>query len=230
MSQNHERRKAKTGSKEVEVAFLFADLSGYTAMTEAHGGKHAAEAVTRYVGIAQANLEAGARIVQRVGDEVLIVAEEIEAAVETALRLRAAIELEPLFPTARAGLHAGKVIETSEGYFGAALNLAARVADYARGGQILCTQPIADVAMKVPGIEVSPLGAIRFKNVAQHVPVFMIEDSRSAERMSAIDPVCRMQVRQEFALARLPFKGTCYYFCSFECAQRFTASPETFVG
>lgn len=54
--------------EEVEVVFLMADLSGYTALTEVHGNIQAAGAVTRYAEIAHAPLQPGARLVERVGD------------------------------------------------------------------------------------------------------------------------------------------------------------------
>ncbi len=112
---------------EIEIVFLMADLSGYTALTEAHGAVEAARTVTRYLEMARAVLQPGARLVEQVGDEVLIVSEAPEAAVRTALALRDAVEREPLFPALRAGLHAGPVIEQGGRYFGAALNLTARV-------------------------------------------------------------------------------------------------------
>ncbi len=37
-----------TNSEEMKMIFLVADLSGYTALTEAHGGESAASIVTRY--------------------------------------------------------------------------------------------------------------------------------------------------------------------------------------
>lgn len=42
-----------TNSAEREVVFLVAGLSGYTALTAAHGGESAAGIVTRYFQIAQ---------------------------------------------------------------------------------------------------------------------------------------------------------------------------------
>jgi adenylate cyclase len=215
-------------SREIDVVFLIADLSGYTALTEAHGGAHAADAVTRYVEIARSNLEPGCRIVERVGDEVLIVASDAAAGVKTALRLRDEIGREPLFPTVRAGIHGGRVVETSEGYFGAPLNLAARIAAHARGGQILCTQSIADTAAHMRGLELRLLGPVRFKNITEPVAVFTIETPRSKDEVSEVDPVCHMQVRAESAPARLPFEAKTYYFCSFSCARKFAASPDSY--
>jgi len=218
-----------SSSTEVDLVFVFADLSGYTALTEAHGGSRAAEAVARYLEIAERNLEPGARIVQRVGDEVLIVADRALVAVQTAIRIRNSIAREPLFPMVRAGIHGGRVLETSQGYFGSPLNLAARVAAYARGGQILCTKSIAEAAESLPGVGLQPLGAVRFRNVSEAVEVFLIDTARSVDEATELDPVCRMQVRADTAPARLPYGSRTYYFCSFACAQKFAASPATYV-
>jgi len=50
------------------VVFVIADLSGYTALTEAHGGDEAAMTVARYRKLAEGALADGARIVEQVGD------------------------------------------------------------------------------------------------------------------------------------------------------------------
>ena len=76
-------------------------------------------------------LQPGARLVERVSDEVVIAASEAAAAVRTAIALRAAIEQEPQCPTVRGGVHAGSVAERGGQYFGGALNLTARVASHA---------------------------------------------------------------------------------------------------
>jgi adenylate cyclase len=52
------------GPREVDVVFLIADLSGYTALTEAHGGVEAAKVVVRYVELARSALAADARLVE----------------------------------------------------------------------------------------------------------------------------------------------------------------------
>jgi integrase len=100
-------------------------------------------------------------LVQRVGDEVLIAAQEVAQAVQMALELRDALEQEPLFPTIRAGLHVGTVVEDGEHYVGSALNLTARVAAYARGGQVLCTEPVALRSAGISEVTCQPLGPVR---------------------------------------------------------------------
>lgn len=215
--------------REVEVVFLIADLSGYTALTEVHGDAHAAEAVTRYGEIARAALQPGTRLVDRVGDEVLIMAPDAPTAVRTAVELHAAVEREPLFPTLRSGMHAGTAVVHGNGYVGGSVNLTARVAAHARGGQILCTERVKALASDLEGIEYQALGAIRFKNVTDPVAVFEVVAGRASREVTTIDPVCRMQVRPNSAPARLPFGGTTYYFCSFECARAFAERPDRYV-
>ena len=45
-----------TASRPVEVTFLMADLSGFTALTEAPGDTHAMDVVTRFMEIVEASL------------------------------------------------------------------------------------------------------------------------------------------------------------------------------
>jgi class 3 adenylate cyclase len=217
-----------SASKEIEAVFVIADLSGYTALTETHGDTYAADVVARYVELADAALRRGARRSDRVGDEILIVADVAIAALETAIRLREAVDREPLFPTIRVGIHGGTVVERDGTYFGAVLNLTSRIASHARGGQILGTRVVAEVAALLPGLEARSIGSVRFRNVAEPVDVWEILGGSS--EIAFLDPVCRMQVRPETAPARLPFAGHTFFFCSFECARTFAAAPERYVS
>jgi class 3 adenylate cyclase/YHS domain-containing protein len=213
---------------EIQIAVVIADLSGYTALTDAHGGAEAARVVTRYAALGHAALGPDARLVERVGDELLIVAPAATAALETALRLRDAVEREPNFPTVRIGVHAGPVIEEAGRYYGSALNYAARVAGFARAGQILCTAAVA--AAPVGGVEFRSLGTLRLRNIATPLAVFEVVAARTGDEDVAIDPVCRMQVSPDDAPARLPFGSRTYHFCSFECAREFAQRPHVYAA
>lgn len=219
-----------TAKRQQQLAFLIADLSGYTALTEAHGDLSAAQVVERYGEIVQSALFGDAQLVERVGDEVLIVSSNVESVIETAVSLRAKIEQEPLFPSMHAGLHFGPALKQANQYFGSTLNLTSRVAAYARGGQILCTDEVAGRAQKVAGLEVLHLGRVQFKNIVNPVAVFEIVTGDEQREAPVIDPVCRMQVNRESAPARLPFKNRTYYFCSFECVRIFVESPERYAA
>ncbi|MBI2202503.1 MAG: YHS domain-containing protein [Candidatus Rokubacteria bacterium] len=209
-----------------EIVFLLADLAGYTALTEAHGGEEAANVVARYEKLAETALAPGTRLVERVGDQLLFVADTARSALNTALALRRFVGGEPLFPEVRAGIHRGAAIERGGRYFGPALNLAARVTAHARAGEILCTRPIAEAGVGV-GIAARSLGEVRFKNVPEPVEVFEIVGSAPLPAGRLVDPVCRMQVD-----ASTPFRvavgGTTYLFCSTACATAFAAEPDKY--
>ena len=211
-----------------EYTFVIADLAGYTALTEAHGGAEAARTVTRYVQLARDALTPGVRLAERVGDQILFVGGDPRAAVTTAMRLKDAVDREPLFLGVRIGVAVGAAVEQDGRYFGAALNVAARVAAHARGGQILCTGPVATALRDAAAVRCVALGPVRFKNVSEPVEVLEIlsEDSLSAV---VVDPVCHMHVEVAAAPARVPFNGTTYYFCSPPCAQAFAKHPPAYL-
>jgi adenylate cyclase len=213
-------------SGEVERSFLFADLCGYTALTEAHGNRQAAEVVERFLAIAAATLRPGASILERVGDEIVIVAPEAAVAVSTALALRDLVAREPLFPVVRGALHAGHVVERPGGYVGAALNVAARVAALAAPGQILCTEPVRR-AVTLADVRYRPLGPVRLKNI--RAPVEIFEVLAVAMDDPGIDPVCRMQVSAGDAAAVEVWRGRPYPFCSEACATAFRARPADYA-
>lgn len=85
-------------SREIDAVFLIADLVGYTALNEAMGGREAVKVIDRYVKLAETALVRDARIVERVGDELLVVAAEPVPVIETVIQIRDAVETEPMFP------------------------------------------------------------------------------------------------------------------------------------
>jgi class 3 adenylate cyclase/YHS domain-containing protein len=208
---------------EVDITFVIADLAGFTALTETHGSHFAARLITRYVALARAALAPGARLAERVGDAVLVVASRPASAVRTALALREAVEREPLFPTLRVGVHGGRVVEAAGAYFGTPLNLTARLAAHAQPGQILCTEAITREALDVEGVEFRTLGSVALKNIARPVHVLEIAPRVSRGEAATFDPICRMRVDPDTAPAALAEGGTAYYFCSAGCAQLFLA-------
>ncbi len=214
--------------EETEVVFIIADLCGYSALTEAHGSLGAAKTATRYVEITHAVLLPGTRFVERVGDEVLIAADEAPPAVRTAIALRDAVEREPLFPSVRTGVHAGRVVEHHGSFFGSALNVTARVAAHARSSQIFCTERVRALAPALDEIAYKSIGAVAFKNILDPVSLFEVVSGHERVENAAVDPVCRMQVQPETAPARLPYSGRMYYFCSFDCAKIFAEQPERY--
>jgi len=206
---------------EIEIVFVMADLSGYTALTETHGNVHAAHVLERYLELAEAALAPGARILERVGDEMVIIAADAPSAIATAVRLREGIACEPLFPMVRIGIHAGAVVEDNGRYVGAGLNVTSRVMGQAAAGQIVCTDTVRRLAGGGPAVVYRDLGPVRLKNVREAVRLFDIEETAPPPSAVAVDPVCRMQIGPDAAVAEAIVDGQRYLFCSLECRDVF---------
>ncbi len=219
-----------TFSKEIEAVFLIADLSGYTALNEAHGNISAANVIARYIEIVDEALPPDNQLVERVGDEVLIVSANADSVIQTVIRLRDTIEQEPLFPSVHAGIHAGMTLTQDGRYFGSALNLTSRVAAHARAGQILCTEKVKILAGDLDEIAYRSLGLASFKNIIDPIEIFEVVMGDRPGEINQFDPVCRMHVKQDTAPAKLPYQGKTHYFCSFDCAQTFATDPERYLG
>jgi len=217
-------------NKKDEKVFLIADLAGYTALTEVHGDMSAARIVKRYVEIVNDNIFPGTKLVERVGDEILMVSNDATSIVRTAVNLRDTIENEQHFPCVHAGIHAGSVLEKDGHYFGKALNLVSRVAAYARGGEILCTDKIVHMARDIEDVNYRSLGSIDFKHIPDPVAVFEVIVGGRVGECTIFDPVCHMHVQPDKAVAQLRVDERVYYFCSIDCAKAFSNNPERFLN
>jgi class 3 adenylate cyclase/YHS domain-containing protein len=223
-------RRAGKDPRELDLALLIADLCGYTALTETHGALTASETVLRFVRLAESCLEPGVGIVDSIGDEVFCAGTDTLAVVRTALRLRDAIEREPDFLRVSMGIHRGPIVEREARLFGPPINLTARLAAHALGGQMLCTEPIARSLGPSAGVVARRLGEQRFKNVTHPVALFELVRVSEESAATVTDPVCRMQVVRDRAAATITHEGMAYHFCSSECARLFSDSPGLYVS
>jgi adenylate cyclase len=146
----------------MEATFCFVDLAGFSALTEAHGDDTAADLALRFTGLVTETLAGDGRLVKTIGDAVLVVSPSPLRGIQFISRLWRRATAEPDFPVLRAGLHHGVAVERGDDLFGSAVNLAARVAAEARGGQVLATAWVADAA-RGSGLSVTPLGTVTFR-------------------------------------------------------------------
>lgn len=210
-----------------ELAVAFADLAGFTALTEAHGDEDAADVAEAFYAMVRQCLSGDSRLVKPIGDAVLLVGGDARATLATVQRLGAAIDQRPEFPGMRAGLHFGPVVERDGDVFGATVNVAARVAAHARSGQTLCTAALRNALGELCPSCVS-LGVVKLRNVLE--PLELFELVAEAPRSNwHLDPVCRMQVPPASAY-RVEHAGQTLRFCSQKCRDAFAATPERFAG
>ena len=69
-------------------------------------------------------------------------------------------------PPAHVGLHAGPVVMQEGDYFGQTVNVAARIAEYARPGEVLVSETVFEAAQKTDGLRFTDIGAVELKGVS----------------------------------------------------------------
>jgi adenylate cyclase len=213
----------------VEATFAFVDLAGFTAVTEAHGDVEAVSIVRSFRDRALDVLGPGDELVKTIGDAVML---RFPTAAAAVVALRKLLQHELVVQDAallpRAGAHHGSAVLVEGDYYGAAVNLAARVAGQARGGQLLVTAHVAGAARDL-GATISHVGSISLRNVSESIDVFDVRVSNSEETV-VTDPVCQMRVPAtgESAIV-LDWSGRRLHFCGLPCVSRFAANPDRYL-
>lgn len=211
----------------VERTFVIVDLAGFSAASEVHGDETAAELATELTELASASLGSADRLVKSLGDAVLVAGADPLAAVGFLRTMfERAAEVSGL-PLLRAGAHHGTAAERDGDFFGTAVNIAARVADLASGGQVRCTTAVADAARR-SGLDVVDLGEYELRNIGDPVRLFELVVDVGGKG-STVDPVCRMRIDRASAAGRLRHRGAEYWLCSMECAAAFAADPDRYA-
>jgi adenylate cyclase len=211
-------------------SFVFADIAGFTALTEAHGDEEAVAVVGRFSDAVAAELPAvGGEHVKTIGDALMLRVPDPGQAILLGLRIVRGALADHGEPAIRVGLHHGSALERAGDYFGAAVNLAARISAVAAGGEVLLSGHTAALVPELEGVVYESRGRHVFRNVREPVELFAaLEVGETADRLP-VDPVCRMAVDPERAPGRLLHDGTAYFFCSLTCAGEFARQPERFT-
>jgi adenylate cyclase len=146
-------------------AMCFLDVTGYTRLTEERGDEAAADLAARLARLVQrSSQEHRGKPVKWLGDGVMFYFLEPGGAVLAALEMVQDIDNSGL-PPAHVGLHAGPVVFQDGDYFGRTVNVAARIADYARPGEVVVSQEIVDATDALP-VSFVEIGPIELKGVA----------------------------------------------------------------
>ena len=153
----------------LRVAIAFADLAGYTRLTEELGDELAVDAVERFTESVEHTLPEDARIVKTIGDEVMVVASDAGGLVDWAVGFQELVQDERPLP--RIGLHFGEVVYRDGDYYGREVNLSARVVARAAGGEVLVTRPVVDAAG--PHLEFQRIGEVKLKGFSYPTELFL---------------------------------------------------------
>jgi adenylate cyclase len=215
---------------DTEAAFLFADIAGFTALTEAHGDEHAVQLVDEFANAVQVELpRLDGEYVKSVGDALMLRVPDPGDAVRLALWITRNAIGGHQAPSVRVGCNYGSAVERGGDYFGATINVAARVSALARGGEVLVTGHTAALAPDLEGVLYESRGRQVLRNVAEPVEIFAVVRLDENAGHLAVDPVCQMAVDPEHAVGRLLVDEKAYYFCSLTCAAAFARQPERYA-
>jgi adenylate cyclase len=152
----------------LRVAIAFADLAGYTRLTEEQGEEEAVSAVERFVEAVEHTLPEDARVIKTIGDEVMVVGSDPAALVDWAVGFQ---ELMTERPLPRIGVHYGETMYRDGDYYGREVNLAARVAARSAGGEVVATRQILDAAG--PHLDFERIGEVRLKGFTEATELFL---------------------------------------------------------
>ena len=163
------------------AAICFLDLSGYTRLTEERGDEAAAELSETMSRIVQrTSTSRGGRPIKWLGDGVMLYFPEPGPGVIAALDMIEGIANAGL-PPAHVGLNAGPVLFQEGDYFGRTVNVASRIVDYARPGEVVVSQEVVDAADATSASFVE-IGPVELKGLSEALRLYTARhDTRRAD-------------------------------------------------
>jgi class 3 adenylate cyclase/YHS domain-containing protein len=211
---------------ETVSTFLFADIAGYSALTEAHGDELAADLAGEFSDAVSEAAPRSAQVVKTIGDAVMLRLADPAEAVQLAVRIPYEVWTGHGLPAAAVGLHHGLAVERGDDWFGSTVNVASRLAGLAAGGEVLVTEVVKESAGGLRGIRFDRLGEQELRNMPAPVAIFAARPAQRSSLPDQVDPVCRMMVAQGREARVQEHDGVEYRFCSSECADRFASDPQ----
>ena len=171
----------------VPRTFVFLDLSGFTNYTAAFGDDAAGRLLGAFRTIVrEVASDRGVRIAKWLGDGCMVVAVDQADAIAFVLDLenRSAEVCSPL--TLRAGIATGyALLFEGDDYIGSAVNMAARLCDYARGVEVL--MPTMQIERLPEGVVAKPYGDIELRGFPGPVNVVELTGTPAAASVDADD-------------------------------------------
>ena len=154
----------------MRVVVAFADLAGYTRLTEERGDEEAVGVVEHFVEAVERTLPIDARVIKTLGDEVMVVGADTVALTQWAVGFQS--QIDPDVPAPRIGVHYGEAVYRDGDYYGRDVNQAARVVARAAGGEVLVTRQVVDAASGADGLRFELIGEIGLKGFSEPIELF----------------------------------------------------------
>jgi adenylate cyclase len=208
---------------EQDIAILIADLSGYTALTEAHGASTAADIIDRYMEVVNTSLVGSCCLHERVGDEVILVSDTADYLLATAILLLQKAHRQRDFLQLHGALHYGTVLYRNNDLFGNTINVTSRMAAKANPGTLVCSTEFIEALNNREILKFQSKGKFSFKNVREEMEIMELVIDRPDAFHT--DPVCRMLVNAAESKYTHPLKSG-IFFCSQHCLDVYLSNED----
>jgi adenylate cyclase len=160
----------------------FADLVGFTALSQQVSAHELASVVDRFEAIAYETVShLGGRVVKMIGDEVMFSVPDERSAAEVALTLSETYRDDDELSDVRVGLAAGPVVVREADLFGPVVNRASRIVNIAFPGTVVCSAELRDALGDDPAFAWKPIGQRNLKDIGK-VPLFVLRRETEPER------------------------------------------------
>ena len=215
----------------VMSTFVFADLAGYTALTEAHGDERAADVAAAFCEELRALLGCyGAEEIKAVGDALIVRVLDAGQALALAARIVGDFDARDRALGVRVGMHTGTAVHRGDDWFGSAVNVASRIADLAHAGEVIVSAATRDAAVSCAlAGELRSRGQRSLKHVPEPTEVFaLVREGVDGRHELPVDPVCWITVDPAVDEA-IVWRGVEYHFCLSVCAEAFRETPTRYV-
>jgi adenylate cyclase len=162
------RDTAMVEGESAGLAVGFADLVGFTALSQQLDDHELAKVVDRFEQTAYDVVsEHGGRVVKMIGDEVMFAIEDPATAVAIGLALADAYHADDVMSDVRVGIAAGPVLEREGDLFGPTVNLASRIVAIAYEGSVVVSSAVHDALEDDPKLRWKQLRTRYLKHIGR---------------------------------------------------------------
>ena len=157
----------------VELTVAFTDLENFTTYTESEGDDAARRLLIGHHRQSHRIVRSrGGRVLKWLGDGLMLTFPAPEAAVLACLELGEAAPL-----SLRAGIHSGNVLVTGDDVIGRVVNLAARVTESAKGGELVVTDDVRLAVGDLRGVAFDGPYTRSFKGIRDTMNLYLASRS-----------------------------------------------------
>jgi adenylate cyclase len=202
------RRKMVRGALtdgESITAVGFADIVGFTAISQQLDEKSLAAVVDRFETIAYDTVAAmGGRVIKTIGDEVMFAVEGASEGVDVAMALAETYGGDDALGDVRVGLAAGPVLEKDGDLYGPVVNLASRMVELAYPGTVVVSPEVAAAVEDDEDYELRGLRKQTIRGMGR-VKLYTVRAVGDASELSTMDRArARRRARREWIADRHP--------------------------